>query len=299
MTRNIFLTSALVATVSFSKISIALIECPEGNTFCQACVSTYGEGCLSQASSYASHMLTYYTIDNGKMTIQGSSITSTDSNGNLTYKVPRSAFADDTYGTSMLPQGVTSLAFASGVTSIGGTAFSRSALSSVDFTGVKEIGSGAFTYTTNLHDIDLSGVTKINQDAFGSSFQNESLNNVIISRGTTIVNFPFASNTKLFCEDVNICKGHGTSKIEQYTKEDGVYKVGDNYYSSAAKMMLGGTEEGCETETSCRAKIASASGTVSPSVLPSVPARADIRIYTIDEANAVAGKVNSFKIRYR
>ena len=32
---------------------------------------------------------------------------------------------------------------------------------------------------------------------------------------------------------------------------------------------------------------------------PSAPARADIRIYTIDEANQVAGKTNSFKIRYR
>ena len=165
----------------------------------------------------------------------------------------------------------------------------------MDFTGVKEIGSYAFTYTTNLNDIDLSGVTKINQDAFGGRFQNGSLNNVIISRGTTIVNSPFASNTKLYCEDLSTCQGHGTSNIELYTKVDGVYKVGDNYYSSAAKMMLRGTEEGCETETSCRAKIASASGTVSPSV----PARADIRIYTIDEANAVAGKVNSFKIRYR
>ncbi len=32
---------------------------------------------------------------------------------------------------------------------------------------------------------------------------------------------------------------------------------------------------------------------------PSAPVRSDIRIYTIDEANAVAGKVNSVKIRYR
>ena len=32
---------------------------------------------------------------------------------------------------------------------------------------------------------------------------------------------------------------------------------------------------------------------------PSAPVRADIRIYTIDEANAVAGKVNRFRIKYR
>ena len=293
MNKNNFLTLPLVATVSFSKLAFALINCPEGNTFCQACVSTYGEGCLKQASDWAGY--TYYTIDNGKMTVQGSSITSTDSEGNLTYSVPRSAFADSNYGTSKLPEGVTSLAFANGVSSIGDGAFSRSALSSVDFTGVKEIGSGAFRYTTSLHDIDLSGVTKINQNAFGDRFQNEALNNVVISSGTTIVNTPFASNTKLYCEDLSTCQGHGTSNIELYTKENGVYKVGDNYYSSTAKMMLRGTEEGCETEASCRAKIASASGSVSPSA----PARADKRIYTIDEANFVAGPVNRVSIRYR
>ncbi len=32
---------------------------------------------------------------------------------------------------------------------------------------------------------------------------------------------------------------------------------------------------------------------------PSAPVRADKRIYTIDEANQVAGKINTFKIRYR
>ncbi len=264
---------------------------------------------------------TYYALSgpegNKTMTIYGPT-----ESGSTAATVPQEAFFfwDDENEMSTVPAGVTSLK-TSGNVNIGEYAFNgATGLTSVDLTGVKTIGSGAFWGATGLTSVDLTGVQTIGGGAFSST----GLSSVVIGGTPEIGGYAFdnlPSGAKLYCESESVCQTIiSTSErevnddlislsecddivIQTFSKgDDGVYVLKDEdgdpiaYYSSAANMMAGGTQEGCATQESCAAVVLAANN---PTPQPTKPQRADIRIYTIDEANAVAGKTNIFSIRYR
>ncbi len=196
--KSLVLTLIAGSVLSANQV-FALITCPAGNTFCQNCVNSYGENCKSKANMNGKEY-TYYTLENNtdgtkKMTIRGSSVTSTNSEGNLTYEVPGGTFTN-TFPTDVSSidfsgnvsqigpsafwgaTGLTSVNF-SGVQTIGTAAFSHTGLTSVDLTGVQEIGSSAFSDATNLKNVTLSGIEMLPAFAFsGTSVENLDLTGV-------------------------------------------------------------------------------------------------------------------------
>ncbi len=225
-----------------------------------------------------------------------------------------------------LATGLTS-ANLTGVQTIGSNAFQiATGLTSVDLTGVQTIEQEAFSYATNLTSVDLTGVQSIGKKAF----QGTGLTSVVISDSlldskgniTEIGDYAFNKSglNTIYCPEGKTCANSfydlsPTPKIISYIKnEDETYSADGKMYANADMMAnkiacenadqcaalqralnAGNT---CEAQDACNTLALQYAAASEPST-PSAPARADIRIYTIDEANAVAGKVNSVKIRYR
>ncbi|MBR1915528.1 MAG: leucine-rich repeat protein [Alphaproteobacteria bacterium] len=289
-------------------------------------VQTIGEYAFRDATGLTSIDLTsVQTIGNGAFWGATGLTGHLDLSGVQT--IGRSAFYEAT--------GLTSVDL-TGVQTIGGSAFlGAKGLTSIDLTGVQTIAGAVFRGDTGLTSIDLTGVQYIGSQAFAST----DLSSVVIGGTPEIDEYAFdnlPSGAKLYCESLSVCQTIistserqvnndwislsecGDIVIQTFSKgDDGVYVLKDEngdpiaYYSSAANMMAGGTQEGCATQEFCAAVVLAANN---PTPQPTKNADGSYtlynadgtikgykgkRIYTIDEANAVAGKVNSVKIRYR
>ncbi len=124
-------------------------------------------------------------------------------------------------------------------------------------------------------------------------------------------------NMTIFCEDTSPNRCHDlidaknseyVDKIQTFTKDNasGVYQTSDGQYYADVNLMA--NKIACENKQSCEIisadiragrpfdmkgkSYASVADFIQGKYIPK-------RIYTIDEANQVAGKTNSFKIRYR
>ena len=234
---------------------------------------------------------TYYALSgpegNKTMTIYG-----TTESGNTAATVPTYAFFDYEFQKSTIPEGVTSLKTFGNV-DIGDGAFQgATSLTSVDLTGVQSIGYSAFQDATGLTSVDLTGVQRLASGAFENA---TGLKSVVISDSLlgddgkilsweydeesdvstgVAPNAFFLSGLKtIYCPEGKICGNYfygfpgGTPKVIPYSIENGQIKAGGKTYASLDDLASGNY------------------------IVK--------RIYTIDEANAVAGKVNSVKIRYR
>ena len=232
---------------------------------------------------------TYYALSgvagNKTMTIYGKT-----ESGSTAATVPGDAFFDDESWESTFPGGVTSLK-TSGNVDIGDWAFWNARyLRSVDLTGVQTIGDSAFAYATNLTSVVISDSLL---DAGGNI------------TGISSNAFLHTELSTIYCPEGNACGNSFTGVTPDtipYSKnDDGTYSVGENMYANADMMTK---NIACENADQCAAlqRALNAGNTCAlqyATPQPTKPQRADIRIYTIDEANAVAGKTNSVKIRYR
>ena len=216
-----------------------------------------------------------------------------------------------------------------GVQTIGSDAFMETTgLTSINLTGVQTIETWAF-YHTGLTSVDLTGVQTIK----GSAFYNATnLTSIVISdslldaggniSGISSTAFKGTGLNAIYCPVGKTCANSfeglsSTPTIFSYNKNgDGTYTVGDNTYANSDMMTKNITCEGaqctalrtalnagntCSTQEACNA-LATQYATdddENPTSQPTKPARASKRIYTIDEANQVAGKTNTFTIRYR
>ena len=225
-----------------------------------------------------------------------------------------------------------------GVQSIGYEAFWNAwLLTSVDLTGVQSIGGHAFEGAENLTSANLTGVQTIDDSAFYGAYNLTSIviSDSLLDAGGNILEYakrdgvftgidPYAFSDSglntIYCPAGKTCDNSfeglsDTPTIISYSKnDDGTYSVGENMYANADMMTKNIACENadqcaalqralnagntCEAQDACNT-LAQQYAAASEPETPSAPARADIRIYTIDEANAVAGKVNSVKIRYR
>ncbi len=140
--------------------------------------------------------------------------------------------------------------------------------------GVETIGNAVFWNWSSLESIVIpNSVTTLGHDDFANC---PNLKSIVIGDGVTSILENSFSNTPayIYCQDTQerSCKDligennqEALGKLRLYKVENGKIKVGSKTYDSLSD-------------------------------LPQYKLR---RIYTIDEANQVAGKVNSVKIRYR
>ncbi len=195
---------------------------------------------------------------------------------------------------------------------------------------VKTISSGAFENTGFSSTLIIpESVQRINGFAF-SGFGNAK---IVIEGNPQLKETTFfkTANATIYCQSELQCAGKGvlngvnsSGGIITYEKQNGVYILGDGSMFASANNMTNETDA-CTDLDSCKAKVLKNKGycTSDESCVAIVDlenANAPIeyknksyasiddllkgkylpkRIYTIDEANRVAGKVNSVKIRYR
>ena len=231
---------------------------------------------------------------------------------------------------------VTTASLPNSIKKVGHGAFQYSDLQQVNLpVSLEEISHAAFheSYVSDL--VIPETVTSIGTHAFGSP----SLKNLTIEGNVNINESMFHCDggyavspllNNIYCLSSNeSCNALKTdvnigSKITSYTKESGVYRLEDGTMFASPNDMMNGTNA-CSNLDSCKATVLKNKGycTSDESCMAMVDlenANAPIeyknksyasiddllkgkympkRIYTIDEANAVAGKVNSVKIRYR
>ncbi len=315
-------------TLFFSLIAITMLSTNFINNACAACVNdqTCGTNCCWNLTG---NILTISTddkeapglVDSKPWYSQRTSITSVviegpqkDTDGNL---IEGSGITS--IGTQVFIYGsLTSAIIPDSVTSIGNSAFEKNNLTSVIIPdSVISIGTYAFEYNNLTSVIIPDSVTSIGERAFRSNYN---LSSIVIGDGVTSIGERAfentSSNVKLYCLKpaegaTSICSGKGVAdeKIIDFEKigneTDGyLYKVGNDYYASAALMQ---NDVKCESKKQCEELLASvqngtfAFGGKFYASLDDLASDNHIvkRIYTIEEANQVAGKVNSVKIRYR
>lgn len=161
---------------------------------------------------------------------------------------------------------------------------------------VETIGDGAFFWTSATKIILGSNVTSIGENSFVSGYNEDHL--------------------VIYCEDTsqdrcsNLIGEHNSdyvSKLQLFTKDKdtGVYEVDGTYYANAELLVK---DQACSDKVKCdeialKAKnglafefngkfYASLDDLAQGNYIPK-------RIYTIDEANRVAGEKNRVSIRYR
>ena len=207
-----------------------------------------------------------------------------------------------------------------------------SELTSADLSGLQTIEIGAFA-GTGLTSIDLTGAQLVKSRAFKNA---TGLQNIVLGDNLTAIYFDafenVPSSAKIYCQEgsghggktcaelVNASSTKFNGTIQLFEKgDDGVYVVLDAegnpsaYYSSTTAMMVGGVEDGCTSKTTCASKIQLAQSGGTNSSLGSGGSSGSSsggsnglfkgergkRIYTVEQANAVAGKKNKVMIRYR
>ena len=203
------------------------------------------------------------------------------------------------------------------VKNIGYYAFMDSELKSVNtLKHVDSIGDGGF-YRTNLENIDLSdNLTEIGYATFGIT----QLSNLFIPDSVekignlALLGLPAAA--KVYCNNENdrcdalfygdTDTGLESEKLVKYTKKDGFYQTEDGKLFANLDLMAHGAA--CSSAANCAEILAAANaGTpfqVGSKIYNSLDDFAKgnnvkFRIYTIDEANKIAGKINTFSIKYR
>ncbi len=142
--------------------------------------------------------------------------------------------------------------------------------------GVTIIPNTVFNSTNNLTSIVLpDSVTTLKYGAFNKDSECTNPLEIIISDHVTSVDeqaFRKIQNLTIYCTgDINVCKAN----------------VGENFadkVKQASKKQINGVTYVYDS----KGKLVTTSGH-----------RMEKRIYTIDEANQVAGKTNTFSIRYR
>lgn len=185
-------------------------------------------------------------------------------------------------------QGLTSVEIPNTVTSIGTRAFAyASNLTHVGIpNSVTSIGQEAFSGDTGLTNITIpDSVNTIWYAAFhGVNPSVLTLNSSNLTRFIDNEGGYFSNITAIHCTDgEEACKAALETWYNGWGVPSGLLDAVDTYTpaSSTPSGGNGGESGGEVVET------------------PSKPSRADIRIYTIDEANQVAGPINRVSIRYR
>ena len=182
---------------------------------------------------------------------------------------------------------------------------------------VKTIGRMGLAYTTPDILIIPDSVETIDDWAFEYAHATGIvLGNSVESIGSNAF-LGTNENMTIFCEDTSSNRCHDlineknseyVDKIKTFTKDNtsGVYQTSDGQYYADVNLMA--NKIACENKQSCEIisadiragrpfdmkgkSYASVADFIQGKYIPK-------RIYTIDEANQLAGKVNSFKIRYR
>ena len=185
------------------------------------------------------------------------------------------------------------------IMSVGGTAFYHTGLTSVDWpSSLKTIPSSTFQYT---HLTDLSvfdGVTTIDSAAFHGVF--------IGSKSPTSIVIP-DTVTKIGMDAFT-----GNAQLQSVIMSDKITNIDSNAFDSRiTTIYCTGNLETCKANVgeAFADKVKQASKKEingvsyiydkSGKLIITSGNRKEKRIYTIDEANQVAGKINTFKIKYR
>ncbi len=265
---------------------------------------------------------------------------------------------------------VTNIEVKPGVTSVSWVALGFVHVTDVSLPDtLKTIGEGAFNRTYSLLNINFpQSLTTIGEGSFwrtgvsniiipdsvtsveGASFRAPAIETLFVPDSVvSIGKGAFGDLTAtVYCPSAELCAEKGSDNIQVYSKdENGVYEVGDMYFSSPENMlsnttcnntdgtcaaeaaaykaqkaqsMAGGTlcatpedclklmdmasiGTNCTTIASCHAYLnrqeTNPDGSLSIYKDGQFVGYKNKRIYTIDEANAVAGTTNHVKIRYR
>ena len=290
----------------FSKAYAARPACPSGTTEDVDCWE-----CGTNCTAY---------LSDGVLTISGSGDVY-DYPG--TVSGPWDAYKDSIH--SVVIEGANETIGTTGIRNIGLAAFANMDMISSVTLGdtVTATGVWAFSNDTNLTSIILP--ENFESIGWGAFYGNSNLENIVIGdKVTTIMISAFSGipkNAKIYCQDIteNRCSDllkddHGynglsnsyaLSNLVLFEKEGDLYKIkGENRYFATVDMMA--NDVSC-SKNECQALLSTPAGQQILfhgkfyNSLSDVAAKNYIkkRIYTIDEANQVAGKTNSFKIRYR
>ena len=215
----------------------------------------------------------------------------------------------------------TSVTFPSTLKTIGSYAFD-SRLSQINHLpeGLKTIGSQAFA-NSQLTDVVIpNSVKSLSATAFGGGGDGWNM--------AQISNLYCSKAQQAGCEAALAFRGDNAT-VTVYEIKDGLYFLDGAYYSSADNMQKDvlaqknatGESFACDDLAQCKADVLKRKGYCKDDSDCLAMAKSNVinyknksyasiddlfsgnyipkRIYTVDEANAVAGKVNSVKIRYR
>ena len=311
----------LILSIIASYNTYAAVHCPEGTTLDVDCWQC-GDDCTAYLSDD--------NINNGKtLNIKGSG---TMTNWVCDKGIWPSWYAKSDEITSAVIEGKSENS--TGITSIGAWTFMKlTNLKSVDIPdSVTTIEGSAFKGTTSLETIEIpSSVTDIGTE----TFYNSGITSVVIPDSVTTIgeNAFLYGATIIWCAADTPCANKGSNNIQIYSiDKSGAYKAGDDYYATFQDFAKGVKCDGgltqeciakalenralvlkqksdiCKTEDECLALVhaeyyngmiqvgnktyASIDDLLAGKYIPK-------RIYTIDEANQVAGEVNTIRIRYR
>ncbi len=198
---------------------------------------------------------------------------------------------------------ITSVTIPDFVKTIGNSAFSGAGnLININLSGVETIENNAF-YGTNLTSVDLTGVKTIGDTVF---YGVAGLKDVLLpdsyfsendDSGISEWAFLGSNIEKIYCPEGQNCTGRFVKACQEgyYYDGDGCYSDDDDDYANPVYFSQ---------ESIISYKIENNQFNVGGKTYASM---ADLaagnhipkRIYTVDEANAVAGKTNIFSIRYR
>ena len=276
--------------------------------------------------SYGGKRDVYYTITDEKVTVYAPKETGQSAN------VPQEAFFNAYQGTSKLPNdskrrvleivgnvteieanafkqanGITKIILPDTVTKIGTSAFENMGrLEKIDFlpSSVKAIEDYAFynsnTSTKHVTDIIIpNSVTTIGNYAFGSYAANYQLNSLVISDNLTTVgkNAFYNLNVKNLTVSAD--------QLNNYLTAGGGFQ---SYGDINITCTKGDCEGVLQTKgyTGSRFKVSYATqetqlpdGSTAIYKMGKLVGFKGKRIYTIEEASAIAGKTNTIKIRYK
>ncbi len=292
----------LILSIIASYNTYAAVHCPEGTTLDVDCWQC-GDDCTAYLSDD--------NINNGKtLNIKGSG---TMTNWVCDEGIWPSWYAKSDEITSAVIEGKSENS--TGITSIGAWTFmNMTNLKSVDIPdSVTTIEGSAFKGTASLETIEIpSSVTDIGTETFYTS----GIKSIVIPDSVTTIGvnaFRHAENLTSIVISDSLLDADGN--ILEYAQRDGVYTgISPDAFKYGALNTIY-----CPTDKKCGNSFTGLSGTpriISYSIDENGQIKAggktyasldDLasgnhivkRIYTIDEANEVAGKVNSVKIRYR
>ena len=261
------------------------------------------------------------TFENGTLSISGTQMKDFGyggKDGNTTYNITNAPWNDEAghlkqitnvvIGSEMknignwFLTGATSLEHISipeNIESVGGNAFYHTGLKTVDWPSqLKTIYEGAFEYTHLMDFNFLDGVETINYAAFGGAFRHTDspISIVIPDSVKTIGQYAFTGNAKL----QNIVLGENVTSIDSLAFDSSlqtIYCTGDidvcktNVGEAFADKVKQATAKKINGVTYVYDK--------NGNLITTSGHRKEKRIYTIEEANAVAGDKNRVSIKYR